>query len=478
MSTPRPIVLTNTLGRRVEEFVPLQPGRALMYTCGPTVYSYVHIGNFRSFLFADLLRRVLEYNGYEVVQARNITDVGHLTDETLNTGLDRIEKAALELKRTPHDIVRYYSELFARDASRLNMLEPEFVPKATEYVGPMIDLTKQLIDGGHAYRSNGDVYFDVSTFPEYGRLSGNTVEELVAGARVEVGLGKRHPADFALWRGAGEDKLMRFDSPWGPGVPGWHIECSAMSKELLAEQIDIHTGGVDNIFPHHEDERAQSEAAMGKPFVRYWLHGERLGFGSEKMSKSLGNFYTVQDLIDRGIHPLAYRYFTLQAHYRTPLNFTWEAQEAAQTGLLRIWSAAAELIQRAEPGSIDDSGDAFRERFHEAINRDVNMPVALAALQDTLASLLPAGQKLALLADFDRVLGLDVIGMARRLVETTPEHRALLESRIQARAERDWNHSDVLRRQLAELGLDVKDTAEGQRWVRTDVLMKPVTETV
>jgi cysteinyl-tRNA synthetase len=467
----RPIYFTNTMGHRRERFEAINPPVVLMYTCGPTVYSYAHIGNFRSFLMADIVRRVLEYNRYEVIHARNITDVGHLTNETLNTGLDRIEKAAREQHRTPQDIADHFAAIFLTDARRLNLLEPAFAPRASAYIIPMIELTQELIDTEHAYQANGDVYFDVATFPSYGALSGNSVDDLVAGARVEVGVGKRSPADFALWRGAGPDKLVRFDSPWGPGVPGWHIECSAMSRELLAPQLDIHTGGADNIFPHHEDERAQSEAASGTTFVRYWLHSEWLqATGDEKMSKSAGNIFTVDDLVRQGIHPLSYRYFIFQAHYRTPQNFVWDALSGAQTALFRLWTAAAELVQSGEPRSVGTNASVYRERFHEAINDDLNLPVAVAGIHDMLGDRLGPGEKLALLEDFDRVLGLDILDMACRLSEISPDERDLLSRREAARASRDWAESDRLRDTLFAHGLAVRDTPEGQRWARTDLL--------
>jgi cysteinyl-tRNA synthetase len=344
------------------------------------------------------------------------------------------------------------------------------MPRATEYVEPMIELTRHLIDRGYAYPSNGNVYYDVTMFPRYGALSGNSVEELVAGARVEVGEGKRSPADFALWRATGPEKLMRFESPWGEGVPGWHIECSAMSMTLLGEELDIHTGGVDNIFPHHEDEIAQSEAATSRTFARYWLHSAWLQLGEEKMAKSRGNIYTVADLLDRGYHPLAYRYFTFQAHYRTPLNFTWEALEAAQTALSRVWEGAAELVQSGKPADLNGEAEPYRDRFHQAINRDVDMPGALAVLHDVMGAKLSSGQKLALLSDFDRVVGLDLVERGERLSRIDTEEEALLAQRAEARRNKDWTGSDEIRRQLADRGLEGKDTAQGQRWVRRDVL--------
>ncbi|HZS94027.1 MAG TPA: cysteine--tRNA ligase [Chloroflexota bacterium] len=465
------IQLTNTLSGRLEEFRPLTDHRVLIYTCGPTVYRYAHIGNFRALIFADTLRRMFEYNGYEVRHVRNITDVGHLTNDTLGEGIDRIEAQARAENMSPWDIAAHYTDAFLQDARRLNLLEPTASPRATEYIAEMTELIQRLIDEGHAYESNGNVYFDVSSYPSYGKLSHNSVDDLIAGARVEVGEDKRSPADFALWKAAGPEKLMRWESPWGEGVPGWHIECSAMSMDLLGDQIDIHTGGQDNIFPHHEDERAQSEAATGEEFVRYWMHNAFLELANnEKMSKSRGNIFTIEDLIERGIHPLTYRYFTFQAHYRTPLTFSWEALEAAQTALVRIWEAAAELSQSAGPEEPGKVAQTYRDRFRTAISRDLDMPTALAVLHEVLGSQLPAGQKLSLVRDFDSVLGLSIAEMAACLSETTTGQNRLLDERAAARSQRDWQLSDRLRDELAASGLEVRDTPQGQRWVRKDLL--------
>lgn len=470
MSPNRPIFVRNTMGHTLEEFRPIEAGIVRLYTCGPTVYNYAHIGNFRASIFADTLRRMLEYNGYDVRHVRNITDVGHLTNETLGQGLDRIERTAREQGTTPGDIARFFTEAFVTDADRLNLQHPTYAPRATDYIQPMIALAQQLIESGHAYVSGGDVYFAVDTFPSYGALSGNAVDDLVAGARVEVGEGKRSPADFALWKAAGADKLMRWESPWSEGVPGWHLECSAMAMNLLGEQIDIHTGGIDNVFPHHEDERAQSEAATGKTFARYWMHNAFLQLAEEKMAKSKGNIYTISDLIERGIHPLTYRYFNFQAHYRTPLTFSWDALEAAQTALFRLWEAAAELVQSGEREGMGKVASGYRERFHHAINQDLDMPAAIAVLHDLLGSPLPPGQKLTAIEDFDRVLGLRLVDTGQELSRTKPRERELLEQRAQARREKDWARSDELRGQLAAEGLEVRDSATGQRWVRKDVL--------
>jgi cysteinyl-tRNA synthetase len=466
-----PLRLTNTYGHKLEVFEPIEEGHVKLYSCGPTVYNYVHIGNFRSFIMADVLRRVLEYNAYRVTQVRNITDVGHLTDETLNAGLDRIEKAARDQKKTPWDIAEHFTAVFRRDATRLNIRPPDFEPRATEYIESMVSLAERLVELGYAYVVDGNVYYEVSKFPRYGQLSGNTVEGLIAGARVEVGEGKRAPADFALWKSAGEDKIMRWPSSWGEGVPGWHLECSAMAFSLLGERIDIHTGGVDNTFPHHEDEIAQSEAASGERFARFWLHGALLNVaGDEKMSKSSGNIYTLDDLASEGIHPLAYRYFTFQANYRTPLNFSWDALNGAQTALFRLWETAAEVHQASGRLEPTESVQPYRRRFHEAINRDLDLPQAISVLHDLAGANLSVADKRWLMADLDRVLGLRLLEMGDRISRLTPEQTTLVESREAARRARDWGESDRIREELSGAGVEVRDTAQGQRWVRRDLL--------
>jgi cysteinyl-tRNA synthetase len=468
---PLPLFLMNTFGRQVEEFQPLEPGRVKMYTCGPTVYSYAHVGNFRAYIFADILRRTLQYNGYAVTQVRNITDVGHLTNDTLSTGVDKMEAAARSQNASPWDIARHITEVFLEDAARLNIETPEHMPRATEYIGTMIDLIEELVSRGYAYAVDGDVYFDVTRFPNYGALSGNTIEDLIGGHRVEVGEGKKSPGDFSVWRSAGPDKIMRWDSPWGTGVPGWHLECSAMAIDILGPEIDIHTGGEDHIFPHHEDEIAQSEGATGRRFSRFWLHNGWLQIGGDvKMSKSLGNIYTLKDLLNRGIHPLAFRYFTLQAHYRTPLSFSWEALSAAQTGLYRLWEAIAELCQIETAAELSPDSLDLHKQFHESINRDLDTPVAVSVLHAALGAVLPAGEKLALLQEFDQVLALDLLPMARSLSETSDAEKELLRARGSARKSKDWALSDQFRDGLRDLGLDVKDTPAGQRTVRRDLL--------
>lgn len=442
-----------------------------MYTCGPTVYSYAHIGNFRAYIFADVLRRTLRYNGYAVTQVRNITDVGHLTNDTLSTGVDKMEAAARSQNASPWDIASHITEIFLADAAKLNIEAPEHMPRATEYIGTMISLIEVLIRRGYAYSADGDVFYDVTKFPAYGALSGNTIQDLIGGHRVEVGEGKKSPADFSVWRRAEPDKIMRWDSPWGSGVPGWHLECSAMAIDLLGDEIDIHTGGEDHIFPHHEDEIAQSEAATGRRFARYWLHNGWLQMGNDlKMSKSLGNIYTLKDLSNRGVHPLAFRYFALQAHYRTPLSFSWEALAGAQTGLYRLWEAIAELVQQEKPASPGPEAAVLRTQFHEAINRDLDTSVALSVLHAVLGAKLTAAEKLGLIIDFDAVLALDLMAVARDLAEVSVREEKLLKARDQARLNKNWAESDELRDQLQGLGVRVKDTTWGQLTIRRDGL--------
>jgi cysteinyl-tRNA synthetase len=436
-----------------------------MYSCGPTVYHFAHIGNMRSFLMADVLRRVLAYNGYDVVHVKNITDVGHLRDEVGESGGDRIEVAAKASGQSPYEVAAYYTNQYLQDESRLNMQEPAHRPRATDYIAPMIALASQLIDSGYAYESNGSVYFSVDKYERYGELSGNRLVDLVAGQRVDIEPGKHHPADFALWKAGDPGRLMNWESPWGMGFPGWHIECSVMATALLGEHIDIHTGGIDNLFPHHEDERAQSEAAFGEPFARYWLHGAHLLFGDEKMSKSLGNIETLSELIDRGIHPLALRYFLMQGHYRKQLSMSDEALIAAQTGLDRMWDQVAELWQ-SDPGELEDARLAFSERFAAAVNEDLGTPRALALVQEVLESRLSPASKLDVLQDMDGILGLDLTEMAQARSTLSDEQRTLVASRQAARDSKEWARSDDLREQLAAVGVDVRDTPAGQRWNR------------
>ena len=462
-STPPAIRLHNSLTRRVEDLVPIEPGRIGIYTCGSTVYKYAHIGNLRTYLFGDLLHRTLEYSGYEVRYVKNITDVGHMRNDdhdSLSAG-DKVEEAAQLEGKTPGEIADFYTAAWLEDEALVNILPADVMPRATEHIPEMISLTATLLDKGLAYEVDGTIYFDVSGFPGYGRLSGQRIDEMRAGHRVEVEDEKHDSADFALWKRAQEHRAMKWPSPWGDGFPGWHIECSAMSLKHLGERFDIHTGGIDLKFPHHEDEIAQSEGALGHPVVGIWMHGEFLTMADAKMAKSTGNVLRVADLPAMGYEPLDFRYLALTAHYRSKLDFTESAMHAAASGRARLRRAVAGPEQPVDLA--EEPMARYRTRFTEAITDDLGTPRALAVAHDvTGAGDLTDAQRRALLMDFDRVLGLSLdapIADEAPLPEGAAE---LLERRAAARGERDWAASDALRDQLAALGVDVRDTASGQ----------------
>ena len=461
-----PVRLYNTLTRRVEPLEPIASGRVGIYTCGPTVYRFAHIGNLRSFLFADVLRRTLEYVGLDVRHVKNITDVGHMRDDTFDTGEDRIELAAETEGKTPAEIAEFYTDAWLTDEASININRADVLPRATEHIDGMIDLTGRLLDKGLAYEVDGTVYFDVSAFPGYGQLSGQRLEQMRAGHRVEVEADKRDPEDFALWKRAGENRLMKWPSPWGDGFPGWHIECSAMSLEHLGERFDIHTGGIDNKFPHHEDEIAQSEGALGHRVVSIWMHGEFLTLGDAKMAKSAGNIIRVTDLPAKGFEPLVFRYLTLTAHYRSKLDFTEDAMHAAASGLARLRRAAGDETD-GDGAAVDlgaEPAAGYRRRFVEAIADDLAMPRALAVAHEVAAAAdLSPGARRALLADFDRVFGLDLATAPPvATAELPPGAAELLTRRAAARDAQDYATSDALRDELAGMGVEVRDTPEGQ----------------
>jgi cysteinyl-tRNA synthetase len=461
----RPTVrLHNTLTRRTEPLVPIEPGRVGVYTCGATVYKYAHIGNLRSYLFADLLHRALEYLGYEVRHVKNITDVGHMRDDDPDSraaSADKVEAAAAAEGKTPMEIADFYTRAWLEDEALINILPVDVMPKASEHIGEMIELTERLLERGFAYEVRGTVYFDVSAFPDYGKLSGQKVEETHAGHRVEVESDKRDAADFALWKRAGERRLMKWPSPWGDGFPGWHIECSAMSLKHLGERFDVHTGGIDNKFPHHEDEIAQSEGALGHPVVSVWMHGEFLTMDDAKMAKSAGNIIRVAELPELGYEPLAFRYLALTAHYRSKLDFTGDAMHAASSGLARLRRAAAgpdKAVDLAAPPT-----GAYCERFTDAVADDLALPRALAIAHEAAADeSLTDAQRRALLLDFDRVLGLSLELPAEVDLPLPDGAAELLERRAAARVARDFATSDALRDELAAMGVEVRDTSAGQ----------------
>ena len=457
------IRLYNSLTRRTEPLEPLQPGLVTVYTCGSTVYKYAHIGNLRTYLFGDLLHRTLEYLGYEVRYVKNITDVGHMRDDQLDAieGEDKVERAAETEGKSPADIADFYTHAWLEDEALINILPVDVMPKATDHIEQMIDLTGRLVDNGLAYEVDGTIYFDVSAFPTYGQLSGQKVEETHAGHRVEVESDKRDPADFALWKRAGERRLMKWPSPWGDGFPGWHIECSAMSLDLLGERFDVHTGGIDLKFPHHEDEIAQSEGALGHPVVSVWMHGEFLTMDDAKMAKSAGNIIRVADLPEKGYEPLAFRYLALMAHYRSKLDFTDDAMHAATSGLARLRRATAGPDEPVDLST--EPMRAYRQRFTDAVADDLGTPRALAIAHEVAADTsLTDAQRRALLLDYDRVLGLSLDLPAEPEAPLPDGAAELLERRTAAREARDFATSDALRDQLAALGVEVRDTPDGQ----------------
>jgi cysteinyl-tRNA synthetase len=458
-----PIVrLHNSLTRRVDPLEPITPGRVTIYTCGSTVYRYAHIGNLRTYLFGDLLRRTLQYLGYEVLYVKNITDVGHMRE----TGEDPILLAAEVEGKSPEQIAEFYTAAWLEDERLLNMPAADVMPRATDHIGEMVAMTSKLIERGLAYEVDGNVYYDVSAFSGYGQLSGQRLEQMRAGHRVDVESDKRDPEDFALWKLAEPGRVMKWPSPWGDGFPGWHIECSAMSMKFLGDRFDIHTGGIDLKFPHHEDEIAQSEGVTGHPVVSVWLHGEFLTLADAKMAKSAGNVIRVSDLPDKGFEPLAFRYLALTAHYRSKLDFTEVAMHAAASGLRRLRRAAAEADE-TEASAVElaaEPMDGYRARFVDAISEDLGLPAALAVAHAVAsADDLDAAQRRALLVDFDRVLGLSLDAPAEEEITELPEAAAsLLQQRATARAARDFATSDRLRDELAALGVEVRDTPNGQ----------------
>jgi len=458
--------LYNTLTRQKEEFVPLEDNRVRMYSCGPTVYNYAHIGNLRTYVFMDILRRTLKYNGYELYNAMNITDVGHLVSDE-DEGEDKMVKGAREQKKTPWEIAEYYTAAFMRDIAALNIEKPEVIPKATEHIKEMIEFVEGLLEKGYAYETSDGIYFDISKFKDYGKLSRLNLEEQMAGARVEVNDEKRHPADFALWKKAPKEHIMQWESPWGMGYPGWHIECSAMSRKYIGDTFDIHTGGVDHIPVHHENEIAQSEALLGKPAVRYWLHGEFMMVNNGKMSKSLGNTYTISDLKEKGYNPLAFRYMCLNAHYRNKLNFTWDVMQASQVSYDRFIEGA---LQHKEGTAVipKDVLTSFLTEFEEAINDDLNIPKALGVAWNMVRYPEKSKDIYELLLKMDSVFGLGIEDAGKKDAEPEldSEIEQLIEERQQARKEKNWKRADEIRDRLKEMGIELQDTPQGVKWKR------------
>ena len=450
--------LHNTLTRNVEDFIPGDPKHVTVYCCGPTVYDYAHIGNFRTYTMSDLLVRTLRYTGYTVKYAMNVTDVGHLVSDA-DDGEDKMEKGAKREGKTAWDIAKFYTEAFLGDSKRLNLAEPDARPKPTDHIKEQIDMVKTLLDKGYAYTIDDGIYYDTSKFKTYGALTGQKLDELKEGARVEPNPQKKNPTDFALWKFSPKDKKrdMEWESPWGMGFPGWHIECSAMSRKHLGDQLDIHTGGADLIPVHHTNEIAQSEAATGKsPFVKYWIHGQFIMVDGEKMSKSKGNFYRLADVLSKGYDPLALRYFYMTAHYRSYLNFTWEGLEAAGQALKQLRHQMS--LAKSVTGTDTKSGEEYKKKFIQALEDDLNMPKALAVVWEVVK--LPLGEKKALLLDFDKVLGFD---LDKELIsENIPaDIQALKKKRDELRAKKMFDEADEVKHELETKGFTVQDTSEG-----------------
>jgi len=459
--------LFNSLTRSKQEFKPLKPGAVGLYTCGPTVYDYAHIGNLRTYVFEDILKRVLIYNGYRVKHVMNITDVGHLTGDR-DMGEDKMEKGALREGKTAWDIAAYYTRTFKTDIERLNILPPDIWVKATDTIAEQIALIEILEQKEYTYRTADGVYFDTSRFKDYTKLSHQNLDALQEGARVEKNPEKRNATDFALWKFSppGAKRQMEWDSPWGVGFPGWHIECSAMSMKFLRDQLDIHCGGTDHIDVHHTNEIAQSEAATGKPFFNFWMHGAFLIIaGGKKMAKSEGNFLTLENtFVNQGLNPLVYRFASFLTHYRKPMEYSDEGIEAARNGLLHLQNQVRQVA-----ADNDETGCAanaeFKQKFLEALNDDLNMPRAMAVLQEMLKSSLSAAEKYGSIVDYDRVLGLDLDRVSR--AEVLPaEVQQLVDARIKARAEKDFATSDRLRDELQALGYMVQDAKDGMKVIK------------
>ena len=447
--------------RKKEVFKPLKDNLVHIYTCGPTVYSYAHLGNFRTFLFEDFLKRVLLYNGFKVLHVMNITDVGHLTSDA-DEGEDKVEKAAREKKMNAWDIARFYTEAFLRDSERLNIIPADIYPRATDHIQDMIDFIKKIVENGYTYEIPGDgIYFDTSKLPDYGELARLKKDKIKPGARISA-RGKKNPTDFALWKYSPKDKKrqMEWPSPWGIGFPGWHIECSVMSTKYLGSYFDIHCGGMDHIPVHHTNEIAQCQAALGTKQARFWIHSAFLVFKEGKMSKSTGGIITLQDLIDEGYDPLAYRYLCLTGHYRKPLVFSWQAMNAAQNAYERLRN---KIVEFSESDEEFGNTEKYKLEFLRAINDDLDLPKALAVVWEVVRTNdIGNKNKYELLLDFDNVLGLRLIDALQE--EKIPEGvLRLVEKREKLRKEKRFQEADEIREKIRNMGFHIDDTPQGPR---------------
>ncbi len=456
----------NTLTRKKEEFHAIDGKNVRMYSCGPTVYSYAHIGNFRTYIFMDTLRRVLKYNGYELKHVMNITDVGHLESDA-DEGEDKMEKAARKENKDPYEIAKYYTEIFLQDMEKLNIDKPEIITKATDNIPQMIEYVKDIMKNGYAYETSKGIYFDISKLDKYPVLSNRKLDDQIAGARVDVDPEKKNPYDFALWIKAPENHIMKWESPWGLSYPGWHLECSTMGRRFLGEEFDIHTGGVDHIPTHHENEIAQSKGATGKIPAHVWLHCEYLQVDGGKMSKSLGNTYTISQLKEKGISPLAFKLFCFTAHYRNKLNFTFEGAYGAQKALERLYDSYVKNANGAD--EIEESIiSEYKEKFSNYINDDMNMPGAMSVVWEIARNTKKSKSFAELLLEFDKVLGLDIKNAEQYLKKFKQENeelpddiKDLITERNKARENKNWQKSDELRDKIISMGYSIKDTKDG-----------------
>lgn len=461
------IILFNSMGREKQKFTPIVPGKVGLYTCGPTVYDFQHIGNFRTFMFEDFLKRVLLYNGYDVNHIMNITDVGHLVSDG-DEGEDKMEVGSAKTGRTVWEISEHYTEVFKEDGKLLNIIPPAHYTKATDYIPEQVDMVRCLEDKGFTYTTSDGVYFDTSKLNDYGKLANLDIEGLEEGKRIEFSGEKRNKTDFALWKFSPKDekRQMEWESPWGKGFPGWHIECSAMSRKFLGDTFDIHCGGIDHVPIHHTNEIAQSESCTGKPMAHYWMHGAFLEEESGKMSKSKGEFLRVKTLMDNGYSPLDYRYLCLGTHYRKRLLFSWDILDQAKVTYGRLKQNILRLKDSSDSSNLSDLSDEAQKHkidFTEAVNDDLNMPQALAVVWGVVRdeSLTPA-QKLALLYDFDKVLGLDLAGAQEEKSADAPaEIVELVNQRLAAKKAKDFKLADELRDKVKSMGWEIIDKKDG-----------------
>lgn len=456
--------LYNTLSKKIEPFVSHEEGIVKMYTCGPTVYHFAHIGNLRTYIFADILQKTLEYIGYDVKRVMNITDVGHMTSDG-DAGEDKMLKGAEREHKTVYEIADFYTSAFMNDIQKLNIKKPEIIEKASKHIDQYIEIIETLLKKEYAYEANGNIYFDVTKFPNYYQLSGKNPEDLQVAVREEVeeDKAKKNPADFGLWFTTSkfENQVMQWDSPWGRGYPGWHIECSGISYQYLGEYLDIHCGGVDNIFPHHTNEIAQSECFLGHKWCNYWCHGEHLNDNAGKMSKSKGEFLTLLLLEEKGYHPLVYRLFCLNSHYRSQLVFSYEAMDATKNAYQKLLNKITFIKENRSGQKELDKINYYQKQFTEALENDLNTANALTVLYDVLKSNCNSETKLTLIESFDQVLSLDLLKEEKIDEDLEQYIKSQIEKRNQAKIEKNYSLADQIRNELLEKGIEIKDSREG-----------------